>query len=118
MTAKERATKLLGVPCTCKGMAKAGLDRTKWGCLHCAVAEEIRAAEQAAYDAAIAAIRAECTQCDSGVADVRAETVPVHAPDCDGSCANCPVPEMEAVPIECEYCGRPIAAIERLIGGG
>lgn len=71
----------------------------------------------AAFREAQRAIRENCGACDGHGFTIETGTDSGHA--CDGteeSCLqNCPVPIPIQVQEQCEYCGRPIAEIEKLI---
>lgn len=74
--------------------------------------EAIRAALERVVRECAREIRAGCGACggSGGIETTRA----AHDPNCDGSCRNCPVPVRELE--QCEYCGRPTAAILRHFG--
>lgn len=76
----------------------------------------VRARDKAIVEAACAAIREACSQCENG--NVVTDSVEYgHA--CGGDdrkCATaCPVEVQVQDVTECEYCGRPIAAIREAL---
>lgn len=66
------------------------------------------------------AIRENCGACDGHgfTVETRTGSRAEHHPSCDGDCTHlCPVevPIQHQEQVQCEYCGRPIAEIQKLI---
>lgn len=77
----------------------------------------LRASPETGWQQAQQAIRAACGMCDGHGYTIGTGIESGH--DCDGTDAmcsqRCPVPIPVEVQEPCEYCGRPIAAIQALI---
>lgn len=125
----QRINEAPGADCLHGRMKRDGDDMPvkAWDCYGCtarivsemltaAREEASREAARDAYEDAESAIRAACEPC-GGTGGERTSRA-AHAPYCSGECdGNCPV-EVEDWE-ECQYCGRPIAAIRaRLAKGG
>ena len=90
--------------------------------LHCRAAflASWQQATEAMREECCKAIRENCTACSGAGFVVEEYTESEHG--CNGDereCqTTCPVPVAAQRQIECEYCGRPIAAIRQLKGEG